>query len=200
MFFKKKQFNASMIDAMIVGLGNPESKYDNTRHNAGFMAVDVLCNMLGARLCKMKFKAIYDVVDVDNKKVLIVKPQTYMNNSGESVKEFMSFYKIDADKLVVISDDISLDVGKMRIRSKGSDGGQKGLRSIIEHIGTSDFARIKIGVGKKPNPDYDLAAWVLSKFKEDEKPLLETTLKNAAESAKIIINGEIDKAMNKFNS
>lgn len=197
---KSKDFSSASIDAVIVGLGNPESKYDRTRHNAGFMAIDKLCEKYDARLSKMKFKAIYNTVDIDGMRVLLVKPQTYMNNSGESVSEILRFYKIGVDKLIVLCDDISLDVGKLRIRRKGSDGGQRGLRSIIELVGSQDFVRIKIGIGNKPNPEYNLADWVLSRFGDDEAEPLDNALKNAAGAAVMIAKGGIDRAMNKYNS
>lgn len=197
---KNKDFAKAAIDAVIVGLGNPESKYDRTRHNAGFMAIDRLCEKYGVRLSKMKFKAIYNTAEIDGMRIMLVKPQTYMNNSGESVSEILRFYKIGLDKLIVLCDDISLDVGKLRIRAKGSDGGQRGVRSIIELVGSQDFTRIKIGIGNKPNPDYDLADWVLSRFRDDETEPLDTALKNAAAAAVMIAGGNIDRAMNKYNS
>ena len=198
MIFKKK-FNNSNIDFMIVGLGNPGIEYEYTRHNAGFLCVDYIADKLGVKIDKFKNKAYYTTADFDGKKVLLVKPQTYMNLSGEAVVGLLNFFKVDIDKLLVISDDISLDVGKMRIRRKGSDGGQKGLRSIIELTGKDNFPRVKVGIGKKPNPNYDLAKWVLSKFKDDELKELENIKENVYSAAKLIINDQIDKAMNKFN-
>lgn len=197
---KNKDFSKAAIDAVIVGLGNPESKYDRTRHNAGFMAIDKLCEKYEVRLSKMKFKAIYNTAEIDSMRIMLVKPQTYMNNSGESVSEILRFYKIGLDKLIVLCDDISLDVGKLRIRAKGSDGGQRGVRSIIELVGSQDFTRIKIGIGNKPNPNYDLADWVLSRFRDDELEPLDYALKNAASAAVMIAGGNIDRAMNKYNS
>ena len=199
MIFGRKNKD-SAIDAVIVGLGNPESKYDRTRHNAGFMAIDKLCEKYDVQLSKMKFRAIYNTAEINGMRVMLVKPQTYMNNSGESVSEILRFYKIGLDKLVVLCDDISLDVGRLRIRAKGSDGGQKGLRSIIDLVGSQNFTRIKIGIGNKPNPDYDLADWVLSRFRDDEMEALDTALKNAAAAAVMIAGGNIDRAMNKYNS
>ncbi len=198
MIFKKK-FNNSNIDFMIVGLGNPGIEYEYTRHNAGFLCVEYIADKLGVRIDKFKNKAYYTTADFDGKKVLLVKPQTYMNLSGEAVVGLLNFFKVDIDKLLVISDDISLDVGKMRIRRKGSDGGQKGLRSIIELTGKDNFPRVKVGIGKKPNPNYELAKWVLSKFKDDELKELENIKENVYSAAKLIINDQIDKAMNKFN-
>lgn len=198
MIFKKK-FNNSNIDFMIVGLGNPGIEYEYTRHNAGFLCVEYIADKLGVKIDKFKNKAYYTTADFDGKKVLLVKPQTYMNLSGEAIVGLLNFFKVDIDKLLVISDDISLDVGKMRIRRKGSDGGQKGLRSIIELTGKDNFPRIKVGIGKKPNPNYELAKWVLSKFKDDELKELENIKENVYSAAKLIINDQIDKAMNKFN-
>lgn len=198
MLFKKK-FNNSNIDFMIVGLGNPGIEYEYTRHNAGFLCVDYIADKLGVKIDKFKNKAYYNTADFDGKKVLLVKPQTYMNSSGEAVVGLLNFFKVDTEKLLVISDDISLDVGKMRIRRKGSDGGQKGLRSIIELTGKDNFPRVKVGIGKKPNPNYDLAKWVLSKFKDDELKELEKIKENVYSAAKLIINNQIDSAMNKFN-
>ena len=198
MIFKKK-FNNSNIDFMIVGLGNPGIEYEYTRHNAVFLCVEYIADKLGVKIDKFKNKAYYTTADFDGKKVLLVKPQTYMNLSGEAVVGLLNFFKVDIDKLLVISDDISLDVGKMRIRRKGSDGGQKGLRSIIELTGKDNFPRIKVGIGKKPNPNYELAKWVLSKFKDDELKELENIKENVYSAAKLIINDQIDKAMNKFN-
>lgn len=203
MFFKKKdkfKDSSSSIDFAIIGLGNPGIDYQNTRHNAGFICIDYIADTLGVSINKLKHKAYYAQAEFGGKKVLLIKPQTFMNNSGEAVVPLLKFFKLDYKKAVVICDDISLDVGKIRIRRKGSDGGQKGLRSIIDLIGSEDIARIKVGVGNKPNPNYDLAKWVLSKFKPDEQESLKTVAKNVCGAAKLIVNGEIDKAMNNYNS
>ena len=198
MFFGKS--TKSSVDYVIAGLGNPGLKYSNTRHNAGFMAIDKLADEYNIDVSKSKHKALCGNGNIGKHRVMLIKPQTFMNLSGESVRDVLNYYKLSPDKLIVICDDISLDVGKMRIRKKGSDGGQKGMRSIIEQLGTQDFVRIKIGVGKKPNPDYDLAAWVLSAFKLDEKPLLQEAVDHAASSAALIIDGKTDAAMNRYNS
>ena len=184
---------------IIAGLGNPGIKYENTRHNAGFMAIETLEKKYGFSVSMHKFKALVGNINIGGKNCLVMKPETYMNLSGEAISQAMDFYKIPIENLLVIFDDISLDVGKMRIRKKGSDGGQKGMLSIIEQLGTQDFVRIKIGVGKKPNPDYDLADWVLSTFKDDEKTLLQTAVDNAVSAVPLIIDGKIEAAMNKFN-
>ena len=149
MFFKAK----STYDWLVVGLGNPGLQYENTRHNAGFMAVDKICDDNSANLNKLKFDAQYGEFKIKDSRIMIIKPQTYMNNSGKAVSKIASFYKIPTERIIIIQDDVSLDVGKLRIRRKGSDGGQKGVRDIIELLGTDEIMRIKIGVGSKPHPD-----------------------------------------------
>ena len=200
MFFKKKEKPSGGVDYMIVGLGNPGSEYEATRHNAGFIVVDMLAEKLGCGLTKLKFKSLYGTADIGGKKCLILKPQTFMNNSGEAVRDAAAFYKIPAENIIVVSDDISLDVGRLRIRRKGSDGGHNGLKSIIYLLNSDNFARIKVGVGKKPHPDYDLAAWVLSRFKNDEVDDLKKAAENACDAIKLMVEGKTDMAMNKFNS
>lgn len=187
------------IDFVVVGLGNPGMAYEGTRHNAGYEALGELARRNGIELNKKQFKALTGVGTVAGKKTLLLFPQTFMNNSGEAVQAAMAFYKLTPDRLLVLSDDISLDVGGVRVRKKGSDGGQKGLRSIITHLGTDAFARVRIGVGKKPHPAYDLADWVLSKFKKDEQPAMEQAYEYAAAAAELIVGGRIDEAMNKFS-
>ena len=198
MFFKKS-VSTGPIDFVIVGLGNPGKKYEGTRHNAGFAAVEALAEQLDVRVNRVKFKSLCGEASVDGKKILLLMPQTFMNNSGEAVREALSFYKLPPEKCVVICDDITLDVGKIRIRRKGSDGGQRGMRSIITLCGSEQFPRIKIGVGQKPHPDYDLAAWVLSRFSKDEAPLLVKAATDAAKAALLIANDQMDKAMNDFS-
>ena len=198
MFFRKQK-PAGPIDFLIVGLGNPGKEYALTRHNAGCIALEELSRKLGGTPDRLKFKGQCGEATIGDRRVLLLFPLTFMNNSGEAVAEAMRFYKLTPEQLVVISDDVSLNVGVIRIRRKGSDGGQKGLRSIIQHLGTQDFARIKIGVGQKPHPDYDMADWVLSRFTEAEKPLLKTAAENAAEAACLIAQGDIDGAMNRYS-
>ena len=200
MFFKKREKPSGGVDYLIVGLGNPGSEYEATRHNAGFIVVDMLAEKLGCGLTKLKFKSLYGTADIGGKKCLILKPQTFMNNSGEAVRDAAAFYKIPAENIIVVSDDISLDVGRLRIRRKGSDGGHNGLKSIIYLLNSDNFARIKVGVGKKPHPDYDLAAWVLSRFKNDEVDNLKKAAENACDAIKLMVEGKTDMAMNKFNS
>ncbi len=187
------------VEYLIVGLGNPDRKYENTRHNCGWMAIDYLADAWGARVNKIKFKSFVGECVAGGKKVLLMKPTTYMNNSGQAVAEAMAFYKIPPEKVIVIFDDVSLEVGKMRIRQKGSDGGQKGMRSIIYLSGSDQFPRIKIGIGAKPNPNWDLADWVLSKFTDDERKTLDGMFANAKDAAELMLDGKIDRAMNLYN-
>ena len=187
------------VEYLIVGLGNPDRKYENTRHNCGWLALDHIAEKLGCKVNKIKFKSFVGAASVGGKKVLLLTPTTYMNNSGQAVVEAMNFYKIKPENVIVIFDDISLDVGKMRIRQKGSDGGQKGMRSIIYLSGSDAFPRIKIGIGAKPNPNWDLADWVLSKFTDDERKTLDTIFDNAYRAVEPILDGKIDRAMNLYN-
>ncbi|MGN0476710.1 MAG: aminoacyl-tRNA hydrolase [Ruminococcus sp.] len=197
--FSKKKFSSS-VEYMVVGLGNPDKKYENTRHNTGFICLDKVAEKFGANVNRIKFKSLVGECTIEGKKVLMMKPQTYMNNSGQAVVEAMNFYKIPAENVVLIFDDISLDVGKMRIRRKGSDGGQNGVKNIIYLSGKDTFPRIKVGIGKKPHPDYDLAKWVLSKFSSDEIKLIDQMADNCCEALPYILDGNVDKAMNLFNS
>ncbi len=196
--FGRKTFGGS-VEYLIVGLGNPDRKYENTRHNCGWLAIDYIAEKLGIKVNKIKYKSFVGEAAIGGKKALLMKPTTYMNNSGQAVVEAMNFYKIPPENVVVIFDDVSLDVGKMRIRQKGSDGGQKGMRSIIYLSGSDAFPRIKIGIGAKPNPDWDLADWVLSRFTDDERKTLDKMFENAYEAVGLIIDGKTDRAMNRFN-
>lgn len=197
MIFSK---NSGGYEYLIVGLGNPGAKYEMTRHNAGFLAVDLFAIKENFNIKKLKFHALVGDVKIGGKKCLVMKPQTFMNNSGESVGEAAKFYKIPPENIVVISDDISLDVGNIRIKRKGSAGGHNGLKSIIAHLGSENFIRIKVGVGKKPFADYDLADWVLGRFPKDKESDLKQALENAVDSIPYIVNNQIDKAMNLYNS
>lgn len=185
---------------IIAGLGNPGLTYENTRHNAGFMTIDKLLENTPHSGFKMKFKSKCATATIGGKGCLILKPETFMNNSGEAIEAAINFYKIPIENVIVAFDDISLDVGKLRIRRKGSHGGHNGIKSIVELCGSENFPRVKIGVGKKPRPDYDLAKWVLSKFSKAEQENLNSALKAAADSIALIVSGKIDEAMNKFNS
>lgn len=188
------------IEYIIAGLGNPGMEYDNTRHNAGFNVLDTLASQLGENINRLKFKGKTAEASIGGKRCLLLKPTTYMNNSGESIVQAMEFYKIDIAHVIVVCDDISLDTGKLRIRRKGSHGGHNGLRSICELTGSDDFSRIKIGVGKKPHPDYDLAKWVLGKFGKEEAERMKESAENACECIKLMVQEKTDEAMNKYNS
>ena len=196
MIFQRK---GSGISWLLVGLGNPGSKYESTRHNMGFLAVDGLARRKGFRFNKLRFRAWTAEWMVNGEKVLVMKPQTYMNLSGESVGEAARFYKIPADHVVVISDDISLPVGKLRIRTGGSAGGHNGLKNIIQHLGTDQFPRVRVGVGEKPHPDYDMADWVLGKFQGEDKKAIDGAVKRAADAVECFLKEGPDRAMNRFN-
>lgn len=195
----QSQTTTGQPEYIIAGLGNPGMQYDNTRHNAGFNVIDMLAKQYNTEINRLRFKGKTAEVTIEGIKCLLLKPTTYMNNSGESIVQAMEFYKLDVDKLIVVCDDISLDCGKIRIRRKGSHGGHNGLRSIIELTGRDDFQRIKVGVGKKPHPDYDLAKWVLGKFNSDDTEKMKISTENACESIKLMIQGKTDEAMNKYN-
>ena len=184
---------------ILVGLGNPGLKYEDTRHNTGFMALDTLAERLNVPVKKLQFKALTGTAQIAGETVLLMKPQTFMNLSGEAVGEAMRFYKLPPERVIVMFDDISLPVGGLRIRKKGSDGGHNGMKSIILHGNSDAFPRVKIGVGAKPHPDYELADWVLSRFTKEEGALLEPALEDAGRAAEQIIGGGIEKAMNQYN-
>ena len=196
--FGKNKFSSS-VEYIVVGLGNPDKKYENPTNNAGWLAIDHLAEKFGCKVNKIKYKSFIGECTINGARVMLMKPTTYMNNSGQAVVEAMNFYKIPPENVIVIFDDISLDVGKMRIRQKGSDGGQRGMRSIICLSGKDSFPRIKIGIGAKPNPQWDLADWVLSKFTDDEFKTLGTMFDNASKAVEFIVDGKIDRAMNMFN-
>ena len=184
-----------VITHLVVGLGNPGDKYYNTRHNAGFLTMDYISQRLGARVDRAKFKALVGEAEIGGKRVLLMKPQTFMNASGEAVREAAAFYKIPMENIIVISDDINLDVGKMRVRKNGSDGGQRGLRSIITLMGSDACPRIRLGVGKKPHPDYDLADWVLSEFSKDDQEKLFSCFGKTYDGLVKLVEGNVDAAM-----
>ncbi len=188
------------ITHIVVGLGNPGDKYFHTRHNAGFLAMDYISQRCGAEVKRSKYKALVGEARIAGKRVLLMKPQTLMNLSGDAVCEAAKFYKIPPENIIVISDDVSLDIGRLRVRRNGSDGGQKGLRSIILRMGSDNFPRIKVGVGKKPHPDYDLAAWVLSEFSESDKKSIFEAFPCVYEGIERILSGDIDGAMQHCNS
>jgi len=200
MFFKKKKsFSDNGISFIICGLGNPGTKYENTRHNCGFMVIDDLAKAHGVTVKKLKFKSLTGEVKIGEARCLLMKPTTYMNLSGQAVTEAMRFYKLSPEKVLILCDDINIETGVIRIRESGSDGGQKGLKNIIYLSGSDEFPRVRIGVGGKPHPDYSLADWVTSPFLKSEKDALEFALANAVKSAEMISGGDIIGAMNSFN-
>lgn len=188
------------VEYIIAGLGNPGTEYENTRHNIGFMTIDTLCEKYKVSCKKLKFKSLTCDVMIAGKRCLIMKPSTFMNKSGEAVTEAMSFYKIPPEHTIIVFDDISLEPGKMRIRRKGSDGGHNGIKNIIYLSGSDMFPRIKMGVGAKPHPDYNLADWVLGHFKKEDGEKLEQCFQNAVSALELMVDGKTDTAMNKFNS
>ncbi len=197
---QKKEENTAPITHIVVGLGNPGDKYFHTRHNAGFLALDYISQKAGVKIDRLKFKALIGEVNIANKRVLLMKPQTFMNNSGEAVAEAARFYKIAPENIIVIFDDISLPVGKMRVRRDGSAGGHNGIKSIIALMGSDKFPRIKIGVGEKPHPDYDLADWVLSEFSGEDKKKLFDMFGYANSGLEKLILGDAEGAMQLCNS
>ena len=200
-----KQINSSTptsnepISHIIVGLGNPGDEYTFTRHNAGFLALDYISQKCSCKINRLKFKALCADTQLAGKRVLLLKPQTFMNNSGEAVKEAADFYKIPSERIIVLCDDVNFDVGVMRIRKKGSDAGQKGVRSIIRHMNTEGFPRIKMGVGKKPTPEYDMGDWVLSKFSSEEQKKLYSVIENSYDAVCLMLSDKFEEAMAKYN-
>ena len=198
--FQKSNPVAGPVEFLLVGLGNPGKQYENTRHNAGFMAVERIAEKHHTEIKRLKFKGLVGECSLAGKKVLLLKPSTFMNLSGQSVKEAMTFYKLPPERVIVLYDDINLEPGKLRIRRKGSDGGHNGMKNIIYLSGSDQFPRIRLGVGKKPHPDYNLADWVLSRFTPQEQKDLFLALDNAAAAAELMVAGNTDKAMNLYNS
>lgn len=199
MIFKKKTYSSGGIEYLIVGLGNPGRQYEITRHNAGFLFMDMLSEKLSVKINKIKFKAVVGEAQIGGVRCLLMKPQTFMNLSGEAVKEACSFYKIPPEKVIVAFDDISLPCGGLRIRRKGSAGGHNGIKSIIQHMGSDNFPRIKLGVGAKPHPDYDLADYVLSNFAKDDIPPMKQAMEKGCDALEFMVKGKIDEAMSKYS-
>ena len=192
-------FKSSGCDWMIVGLGNPGREYEKTRHNVGFRVTDLLSDQLRTKIDRVKFKAMTRLINYNGKKVLLVQPQTYMNASGAAVSALATYYKVKPERILVIFDDISLPVGRIRIRKDGSVGGHNGIKSIIQSLGTDQCPRVKVGVGAKPHPDFDLADWVLSRFSALEEKNLAPALENAAEAALLVLDEGTEKAASAFN-
>ena len=199
--FKKieKKEDAKPVTHIIAGLGNPGAEYEKTRHNAGFLAIDYIASKYNVSINRLKFKALVAEADISGKRVLLMKPQTFMNSSGEAIGEAAAFYKIDAENIIILHDEISFDAGIIRIRRKGSAGGHNGLKSIIAHISSDAFPRVKIGIGQKPSPDYDLARWVLGKFPAEDMRKMEERFPDILNSAELILSGDIESAMNKYS-
>ena len=197
MFFDKNR--SSGPEWLVVGLGNPGDKYENTRHNVGFLTVDQLAEEARVPVQRLKHRALTNTVELGGARVLLMKPVTYMNLSGEAVGEAARFYKIPPERVLVISDDVSLPVGRLRIRKGGSAGGHNGLKSIIQHLGTDQFPRLRVGVGQKPHPDYDLADWVLGKFQGEDKKAMDAAIQRAADGVECLLKEGLDRAMNRFN-
>ena len=190
---------ATPVSFIIVGLGNIGKQYERTRHNAGFLAIDYIAEKYNGRIDRVKFHSTVGEVSICGQRVLLMKPSTLMNNSGVAVGEAAAFYKIPPERVLVLHDEISFDPGVLRIRRKGSAGGHNGLKSIIAHLPGEDFPRVKIGVGKKPNPEYDLAAWVLGRFSDADLKAMSERFPHIADAAELIIGGKIDEAMNKYS-
>ena len=193
--FGKKQEDAWLI----VGLGNPGREYEKTRHNCGFRAVELLAQQLGCKIDRLKFQGLYAQTEYGGRKLFLLKPQTYMNLSGRSVLQLSAFFHIPPQRIIVMFDDISLEPGRLRVRPDGSAGGHNGIKSIIQELGSSDFPRVKIGVGAKPHPDYDLADWVLSTFSAQEEKALAVALDNAVKAALTIMDSSVSEAANRYN-
>ena len=187
---------SAAVDWLVVGLGNPGAKYEHTRHNMGFLTMDLLAEKLNVKLNKVKFKSAYNIVRFGGQKCLVMKPQTYMNLSGEAVREAVQFYKIPADHVIVISDDISLPLGKLRVRGSGSAGGHNGLKNIIAHLGTDAFPRVKVGVGA---PEHDIVDWVIGPFTANERKVIDGVLDRALGAAECIITDGVSAAQNRYN-
>lgn len=195
MLFSKKL----PVSWLIVGLGNPGDKYDGTRHNAGFWAVDALADQGRFQITQVKFKALTAQTEVGGQGALVMKPTTYMNLSGEAVGEAARFYKLPPDHVLVFSDDVDLPLGRLRIRTGGSAGGHNGLKSIIQHLGSDQFPRLKVGVGEKPHPGYDMADWVLSRFQGEDRKVMDEAVKRAADAVECFLRDGPQKAMNRYN-
>ena len=195
----KKTEAVGAPEFLIVGLGNPGKEYEFTRHNAGFLCLDLFAQENDIKINRLKFNALIGDAEIGGKRCILAKPQTFMNNSGEAVRDAASFYKIPPERVIVLSDDVSLDVGTLRVRPKGSAGGQNGLKNIIYHLGSEDFPRVKIGVGKKPRPDYDLAAWVLGRFPEEDQKAIDKACEDAVSAAACIIESGCAAAAQNFN-
>lgn len=197
MFHRKTSMGGT--DFLVVGLGNPGREYEFTRHNVGFLTIDELAKRKQLSVQKLKHRALTDSARYGEVTALLMKPVTYMNLSGESVGEAARFLKIPPERVLIISDDTDLPVGKLRVRRKGSAGGHNGLKSLIAHLGTDQFPRVKIGVGNKPHPDYDMADWVLGRFPQSDLVLIQEAVRSAANAVELILTQGVEEAMGRFN-
>lgn len=188
------------VSWLVVFLGNPGPKYENTRHNAGFMAADAMAEKQNVRIDRSRFKALTATCRIGDEQVMLMKPQTFMNLSGEAVREAVNFYKIPADHVIVVSDEIALSIGKLRIRKKGSAGGHNGLKNIIANLGTDQFPRLRLGVGAPPHPEFEMADWVLSVFRGQDLEDMKAAAEKAADAVECYVREGGDRAMNKFNT
>ena len=195
MFLKKE----GGVTWLLVCLGNPGDQYENTRHNVGWMVADEVADRQNAPIQRLKFKALTNILTISGEKVLVMKPVTYMNLSGEAVRPAADFYMVPPEHILVVSDDTALAVGRLRIRKSGSAGGHNGLKNIIQQLGTDQFPRLRVGVGEKPHPDYDLADWVLGRFTGEDKKAIDASVRRAADAVECILKDGLDRAMNKFN-
>ena len=198
MFFTKKP-SSNGVQWLLVCLGNYGRKYENTRHNIGFLAAERLIEKRGLRCNRLRFKALTEAIDFGGETVLLMMPQTYMNLSGEAVGEAARFYKIPPEHVLVISDDVSLPLGKLRVRGSGSAGGHNGLKNIIAHLGTDQFPRVKVGVGAPPNPEYDMVDWVIGGFTKEERKIVDAAIDRALDAAECVIEKGVTEAQNRYN-
>lgn len=197
--FSLKIGGGAGADWLIAGLGNPDAKYQGTRHNSGFAALDYLAEQWGCQINKSKWSGLYGTARVDGRKVVLLKPLTYMNDSGRCIGPAAAFYKLPPQRVLVLCDDITQEPGHIRIRASGSAGGHNGLKSIIQHLGGEDFPRLRIGVGAKPNPEYDLANWVLSKFPPEAAKAVAERYPDIEAACRLIMAGDLPEAQNRFN-
>ncbi|MDR2654557.1 MAG: aminoacyl-tRNA hydrolase [Oscillospiraceae bacterium] len=207
MFFKKREGGFTPeklfpngVSWIIAGLGNPGARHEGSRHNIGFMAIDKIAENYKTKINRLKFRALTAAARIRGMSVLLIKPQTFMNLSGESIKAAACFYKVPPERIIVLSDDVLLDVGRMRVRRKGSDGGHNGLKSIISELDSENFPRIRMGVGQKPHPDYDLADWVLGKFSKADLLIWDGLFDEVSKAAEMIVCGDIEGAMSAYNA
>lgn len=191
--------NKNGVEWLVVGLGNPGGQYELTRHNVGFRVVDELAERCRVPVQKLKYRALTNTAEVGGHRVLLMKPVTYMNLSGEAAQEAAAFYKVPPERVLVVSDDVALPPGRLRIRKGGSAGGHNGLKNLIQHLGTDQFPRVRVGVGEKPHPDYDMADWVLGKLQGEDKKAVDAAVKRAADAVECLIREGPDRAMSRYN-